>query len=182
MLLSCPNCSSKFNLGNIQVKHVKCPVCYSTWHIEESKVREPHSLGISRESLVKKVSISKFNTASLFKNVSNVLCILLIFLTTIYLGLQSQRYFYCQNQIKIKEVSYLIAVEILQLRCQMHNISDKNFNIYLVKIQISGPNYQKCTVIWDNITLPPYNSSYFSTTIDLPKDLPDTTNITIRAQ
>jgi hypothetical protein len=173
MLLSCPNCASKFNLGNIQVQHVRCPVCYSTWQVEEFSFTEPPyaALNIKTQRSIE-APASKANPLNLFKSINYALCIFIIFASALYTVLQWQRYSYCQNQIKIREVRALNAEEKLQLRCQIHNIGDKKTSIYAMKIRISDVNYQNSSSIWINLTLEPYNSTYFSTTIALPQDLP----------
>jgi hypothetical protein len=183
MALSCPNCNARFNLGNIQVEHVRCPVCYSIWQINEPKFNKTDSLDLIKTTFIESGPIVVKKSIILAKVLSYVIrlfCILLTLYSAYLLYLHHRHYVYCTDQIKIKELRHTLTDSHLQLRCQIHNIAEKTITTYKAEVCILEDGNKETHSMWVQLTLLPYSANYFTANIALIKNFTNSPNLTIK--
>ncbi len=185
MVLSCPNCNARFNLGNIQVEHVRCPVCYSIWQVSDSKLGQTSKIPLTDNSAPRSSSFTaKKKNGLAIKAFSYVFCLLAIFLTlyaSYCIYSHHKHLLYCSNQIKVKELRCNLVEGQLQLRCQIHNVAEKQVIVHKVDFLILEEDKKMITKsILAELILPPYSATHFSATIPSNNNFLTIPNITIK--
>jgi hypothetical protein len=165
MLLSCPGCGAKFNLGNVQAEHVKCPICYNIWQINVS--RAP----FTKDILPKSEKVSLQNKILNYSKYVHMACCFIVMAIAFYQCTQQLiRHFYLTNQVQIRDLRWSILDGNTQVHCQVDNTGDKTIRIYRADLIRSVLKKEEKNFVWAYLVLPPYASLNFDTSIPGIKD------------